>query len=459
MMCLLDSIIRLVLTRLGWPMRWPDCAYPAIQPFIWPLLLVGVLGCTAPETPPDWHPAKVEIVGQPGAYLLLRDGKPYRPNGAGAVAGSLTALKAHGANSIRTWHVGDGQILDDAHALGLTVSLCLDVGRERLGFDYNDQAAVARQLRGFREQVDRFKNHPALLTWILGNELNIGSNNPKVWNAVNEIALMIQEVDPNHPVTTALAGLGAKEIALVRARAPALDFISTQVYGGIMGLEQAMDQLSLTEPLMVTEWGTVGHWEVPSTDWQAPIELTSSEKAAHYVQGFEQVIAANPGRIIGAYAFLWGQKQERTPTWYGTLMENGARTEAADALQFIWQGRWPMNRAPRVSGISLNGQPPNGSVKAAAGETLEALVAVQDPEKDALTYRWIVRPESQATEVGGDAEVVPEPVPNLIASTPGAKVQVLMPDKPGAYRLFVDVVDSLGGVGHANIPFYVRAGD
>ena len=111
----------------------------------------------------------------PGLIELHRGGQPYRPNGAGAVAGSLASLKAHGANSIRTWHVGDGQILDDAHALGLTVSLCLDVGRERLGFDYNDQGAVAAQLQRFRQQVDRFKNHPALLTWIIGNELNLRS--------------------------------------------------------------------------------------------------------------------------------------------------------------------------------------------------------------------------------------------------------------------------------------------
>ncbi|MCH9787157.1 MAG: hypothetical protein K0U55_12095, partial [Gammaproteobacteria bacterium] len=105
------------------------------------LLCLTMMGCNAAD-----GPTKVEIVGVPGAYQLLRGGQPYRPSGAGAVAGSLESLKAHGANSIRTWHVGDGQILDDAQALGLSVSLCLDVGRERLGFDYNDEGAVAAQL-------------------------------------------------------------------------------------------------------------------------------------------------------------------------------------------------------------------------------------------------------------------------------------------------------------------------
>ena len=418
------------------------------------LLWLGLTGCTASD-----EPIKVQILGVPGAYELHRGGQPYRPNGAGAVAGSLASLKAHGANSIRTWHVGDGQILDDAHALGLSVSLCLDVGRERLGFDYNDEGAVAAQLQRFQQQVDRFKNHPALLTWIIGNELNLEARNPKVWDAVNEIAEMIHEVDPNHPVTTALAGLGAQDVELLRSRAPALDFYSTQVYGGIMGLDRAMDALGLTEPLMVTEWGTVGHWEVPSTDWQAPIELTSAAKAAQYVAGYEQVIKANPGRIIGAYAFLWGQKQERTPTWYGTLMETGERTEAADALQYIWQGVWPRNRAPSVSLIRLAGETANQSVVGVAGMRLQADVVALDAENDALTYRWTVRPESQAKEIGGDPEVVPSPVPNLISLPSGAKVAVLMPPQPGAYRLFVEVLDDAGGVGHANLPFYVQGKD
>ena len=410
-----------------------------------------MMGCSA-----QGGPILVEIVGAPGAYQLHRGGQPYRPNGAGAVAGALSSLKAHGANSIRTWHVGDGQILDDAHALGLTVSLCLDVGRERLGFDYNDQRAVAAQLQRFRQQVERFKNHPALLTWIIGNELNLEANNPKVWDAVNEIAEMIHEVDPYHPVTTALAGLAAQDVELLRTRAPALDFYSTQVYGGIMGLDQAMDKLGLTEPLMVTEWGTIGHWEVPSTHWQAPIELTSAEKAAQYVAGYEQGIKANPGRIIGAYAFLWGQKQERTPTWYGTLTETGDRTEAADALQYIWQGAWPSNRAPKVRSIRLAGQTAHDNVVAETGTWLPAEVVALDAENEGLTYRWTVRPESQAKEVGGDPEVAPAPVPNLIKVANNAKVAVLMPAEPGAYRLFVEVLDGAGGVGHANLPFYVR---
>ena len=182
-----------------------------------------------------------------------------------------------------------------------------------------------------------------------------------------------------------------------------------------MGLDRAMDELGLTEPLMVTEWGTIGHWEVPSTDWQAPIELTSAAKAAHICAGYEQVIKANPGRIIGAYAFLWGQKQERTPTWYGTLMETGDRTEAADALQYIWQGVWPSNRAPNVSSIRLAGQTAQSKRCGRGRDCLTSRCRGVGCGKRCFNLS-LDRPSGESSQgVGGDPEVVPAPVPNLIS--------------------------------------------
>ena len=80
-------------------------------------------------------------------------------------------------------------------------------------------------------------------------------------------------------------------------------------------------------------------------------------------------------------------------------METGERTEAADALQYIWQGVWPRNRAPSVSLIRLAGETANQSVVGVAGMRLQADVVALDAENDALTYRWTVRPESQAKEI------------------------------------------------------------
>ena len=116
-----------------------------------------------------------------------------------------------GGNSIRTWHVEEDlekgmALLDQAQALGITVSLCLNIARERHGFDYNDPAVVKVQFEQAREAVQMYKDHPALLSWIIGNELNYDYRNPRVYDAVNDIALMIHDIDPYHPTTTTIAG-------------------------------------------------------------------------------------------------------------------------------------------------------------------------------------------------------------------------------------------------------------
>ena len=56
----------------------------------------------------------------------------------------------------------------------------------------------------------KYKDHPALLAWIIGNEANLRFKNPKVFDAINDISKMIHQVDPNHPTTTALSGFDAR---------------------------------------------------------------------------------------------------------------------------------------------------------------------------------------------------------------------------------------------------------
>ncbi len=73
-------------------------------------------------------------------------------------------IAAYGGNSIRTWGSNNGQqVLDTAQKYGLTVLMGLDVARERHGFNYDDTAAVKKQLEELRAEVLKYRNHPALL--------------------------------------------------------------------------------------------------------------------------------------------------------------------------------------------------------------------------------------------------------------------------------------------------------
>ncbi len=424
----------------------------------WMLLGLAILGGSAARAGEE-SPVRVEVLGGPGAYALFRGGQPYVVRGAGvADAADLASLARHGGNSVRTWAVGDGSILDRAHELGLTVALCLDLARERHGFDYDDTEAVTRQFERARATVLAHRDHPALLFWIIGNELNHDFTNPRVYDAVNDISRMIHRLDPNHPTTTTTAGISPTLARVLEARAPDIDFLSVQVYGGLTGLPEALREASVEWPVMVTEWGTVGHWEVPRAFWGAPIEPTSTVKAGRYLKGHAEVIAPTRGRFIGDYTFLWGQKQERTPTWYGVFTEDGRRTEAVDVMQYVWTGEWPSNRAPQLLDLTLDGRRATEHVRLVAGAQYEAVVAARDPEGDPLAYEWVLMHESRATQSGGDAETIPDRVPLAGSRRDAAAIDLRTPAEPGAYRLFVYVGDGRGAVAHANLPFLVVGG-
>ncbi|MEJ2383678.1 MAG: glycoside hydrolase family 2 TIM barrel-domain containing protein [Xanthomonadales bacterium] len=399
----------------------------------------------------------VEIVESDGAFRLLRGGEPYEIHGAGLEFADIAVFASHGGNSFRTWRTDNAaELLDTALAHGVTILMCIEIGRERHGFDYDDEAAVAAQLEFARQEVLKYKDHPALLGWIIGNEPNLNFRNPKVFDAINDISKMIHEVDPNHPTTTALAGISEELAELIETRAPDLDFLSIQMYGDIVNLPRYVRKIGLKGPYMVTEWGAIGHWEVGTTKWGAPIEQNSSDKAANYRKSWNVAIDSDPDQIIGSYVFLWGQKQERTPTWYGMLLADGSKTETIDVMQKIWTGSWPENRAPQVRSMRLDGKDAKDNVTLDAGAEYTAQVSASDPEGDELTFRWEVMRESQATQTGGDKEAIPETLDDAIVAVTGQKATVRAPAEPGAYRLFMYVYDGNGSAGHANIPFRVR---
>jgi hypothetical protein len=426
------------------------------------LQLCGGIDGAARSAPADRSESTaipVELVQEEGRYRLLRGGRPYEIRGAGTAA-KLEALAAHGGNTVRTWSTGssgpDGlHILDEAAAHGLTVALCIDIGRERHGFDYDDEAAVARQLEFTHREVRKYKDHAALLLWMIGNEPNLEFRNPRVFDAINDISRMIHDVDGAHPTTTALAGFSPELVGLIEQRAPDLDFLSVQLYGDALNLPSRIEEIGYDGPLLVTEWGAIGHWEVPATDWGAPIEQNSSEKAASYLAAYKAIVS-NRAQVFGSYVFLWGQKQERTPTWYGMFLEDGTETEAVDVMHYLWNDAWPDNRSPRMEAMRLDGRTAHDSIVIAAGEHYTASVVANDPDGDALTFRWEIIRESEATQTGGDAEERPEMLPGLIDAGGNDRVLVTAPPDPGAYRLFVYVHDGQGNAGHANIPFRVQ---
>jgi Glycosyl hydrolases family 2, TIM barrel domain len=395
-------------------------------------------------------PVKIEKIFD--NHRLLRDGKPYFIKGAGGRS-YLDVLKATGGNSIRTWGEEEiGPLLDRCQELGLTVTVGIWLGQPRQGFRYDNETAVRGEIEKSRRFFRRYKDHPAVLMWGLGNEMEGDGNDPKVWKTVNEIAKIAHKEDPNHPTMTVVAELGGKKLEMYRTLCPDVDVLGVNSYAGLRSLADRLEKAKFDRPYVVTEYGPPGPWEVGKTPWNAPFEPSSTAKAHTIQLGYAVSIANNQRLCLGSYAFLWGNKQEATSTWFGLFLPTGERLETVDFLAEAWTGKPPSNRSPRIEKIAWEGQ----GKEIEPGSTQQAKVVADDPDGDPLTVRWEVRSESMDRREGGDREAEPPPHPESFVEARGMGFAFKAPTLTGPCRLFVFVYDGRGNAATTNVPFLVK---
>ena len=65
-----------------------------------------------------------------------------------------------------------------------------------------------------------------------------------------------------------------------------MDLLGINTYGDI-GTVTELARKHWRKPYVLAEWGPTGHWQVPKTEWRAPLEQTSSEKAQVIRQRYE----------------------------------------------------------------------------------------------------------------------------------------------------------------------------
>jgi hypothetical protein len=428
-----------------------------VAPIVFLTIVLQLLFSQSLVSQDNEGPIKVEIKKEGDKWQLYRGGKPYYIRGVGGQKYMDRAV-AYGANSIRTWGAGEAiAVLDEAHSKGLSVLFGLWVGCERQGFDYDDTKAVQSQLERFTEVVKEYKDHPAVLMWGIGNETDLFYSDFKVWNAIEDIAAMIHEVDPNHPTMTVTAGLDVAEVHLIQERAPSIDVYGINTYGDLLGTGEQLRAYGWEKPYVIAEWGPTGHWEVPKTEWNAPVEQTSTEKALSYRLRYNEGIAQDKEMCIGSYVFLWGQKQETTPTWYGLFLEDGTETQVMDELELAWTGSYPDNQGPSIDSYTIEGKDRYESVYLDPGRYYSVSVNASDPDNDQLTYKWELLPESTDIKSGGDKESRPDAVEiKFKGESNQGDVVFRAPKKEGPYRLFVYIYDGNGKAATANFPFYAR---
>jgi hypothetical protein len=240
-----------------------------------------------------------------------------------------------------------------------------------------------------------------------------------------------------------------------------LDVVGVNSYGAIFQLESMVETSKYEGAYIVSEWGPTGWWESARTEWGAPIEQTSEEKRIVYENRYNDYIK-EPPRCLGSFVFLWGQKEERTPTWFSMFVENnvaglplkGEKTTMVEAMERVWTGVEPEQTAPVVHGIFINDTKPTNNITVKPGVTFEGKVDATDREGDKMTYVWEILKEATVTATGGAYE----PRPDRVSTVRTTNVNTLRTSvrEPGNYRLYVYILDGTGFVSTANAPFQVQ---
>jgi hypothetical protein len=395
---------------------------------------------------PASDPVPVEIVQTGNGYALMRDGEPYFVKGAGAFD-RLEELKAAGANSIRTWGSGPDTdpLLNKAHALGLTVTVGIWLAKKEHGFDYNDPAQVQAQFEAAKRDVLRLRNHPALLMWAVGNEMELGNETPEMWKAVEHIAAMIRREDPDHPVMSVLADMWPSKMEGLLKYCPSLHALGINSYGGLPTLHERMRDWR--RPYFITEYSHPTPGQFGKTPWDAAIEPSSAQKGELALANYRRSILGFPGRVLGSYFFHWSRSDFATSGWYSAFLKSGEKTSTVDAMTKAWSGEWPKNRAPEIVFMSPS------QVETKPGESVRVRIRTRDADQDSLSLTYEVSSDDPSKRFVGDHE---QSMPVISSGPASGSFAVRAPSEPGTYRILVVARDGKGGGATASASLHVR---
>ena len=362
---------------------------------------------------------------------------------------ALHQLAAAGAKVVRVYHESAAWVLDEAARLGMQVVMGLWIAHPAKGFRLDDAGARLAQQQALLAFVHRHRDHPALLAWGVGNEVELGMADPMpAWREVNRIAGLIKAADPAHPTMMTVSDNSDQQLARLAHCCEAVDVLGINLYSGsLFGLPQRLQALGIVKPVVIAEFGALGQWQAGRKPWGAPVEPTSTEKARFFHDAM--VFVRNQPQILGAFPFLWGAKHEQTATWHGLLLADGSLTPMTDALTLAW-GRPVTQPAPLIRGIGI------GADEFAPGQTISAGVDAVSFDGSPLHTHWQLRAEEPDPRLGTSFDVAPPELPLQALHRDAATVSFVGPAQPGAYRLFMTIRDRNGKVATANLPFRVR---
>lgn len=217
----------------------------------------------------------------------------------GNVEEDARLMREAGINVIRTYGpITDIGVLDTLYENGIYV----------INSVYNYGGNSANSVIGI---VNAVKDHPAILMWSIGNEWNYNQlysdmTNEEALERLNEVAAILQDIDPYHPVATIYGHIPPTNIM---NQMPDIDIWGINVYSGLnIGYVFDTWELQSTKPLFIAEYG--------ADAWNANTNSLDLDAQAYATTVLTQEIMNNDAHLNTINVSIGSTIFEFTDEWW-----------------------------------------------------------------------------------------------------------------------------------------------
>ena len=400
--------------------------------------------------------AQVTVEKQNGEWSLYVNNEPFEVKGATFGYDKDVAnydqyfeeLKYLGVNTIRTWGTGENtpQLLDAADKQGIKVMLGIWMRHGRPGMEADDSFDYLTDEEGKQAMYDnaisivkRYKDHPAILTWGIGNEvyLNMATDEEKLAYSqlLQKIGSEIKTLDPGHPITSVEAWIFG--VDWWSEHVPSIDIYGLNVYGaGASVLVQELAKKGVDKPYVITEFGVRGEWEIEEDENGVKPEPSDQEKYETIVNGYRDWIRDEP-QCLGVYVFHYSDDSRFLGPWLLTHFR-GKRRPQYWAIREAYTGRTAEKEVPVITSLNL----PEDTLS--SGTWIPVEIAVKNKEQEALDVSFYYN-QRTGSRVRRDQLLALNQRGSLAEG-----LEVQLPLEHGGIKIYAAVSDAANNVGIAS---------
>ena len=418
-----------------------------------------------------YETASVYIKNDKNGFAIIKNGNSFCIKGA-AGNSFFKELSDTGGNTVRLYDTLNLQnTLDEAKKNNLSVIVDIPIPAYSI-YNYSNESENKILKQKVRELVLKYRNHPALLVWNLGNEINYpeislidiikGNESKKRFiNNYNELIRIVKNEDLNHPISTSKWNINLNNYFSFKILSPGIDLVSYNIFGDTKNISRNLKKYDFffgTSPFYISEVSSDGWWTGESrfTSWWSPIEQSSSKKAEQINTRYNYII--NNENCLGSCIFFWGTKFECTNTWY-SLFRNEYKSEIILEIERMWKKSETQSDFIGLNYMLVDGLGAYDNIIFEPGTTKNSELFFHSNKTDSLRIEWEVYPDvwfQGWNEEKYNKNILSPPVPiSCIKEIEKNKATFVIPKEEGPYRIFAYVYNNKGYFASVNTPFYV----